>query len=161
MADFTIDQVRQVLSNTFTDQGAASQILNDPAGFFRQNGLDVSEGQDAEFNQYFREIDPALTRRLSAAAEGQLMTASEAESLADLGCTVCKTAVWSIAVGLVALGAAAVAALTPESALVIALARVAGLNASAVAGFLSTLGNVVTQGVNAVASAICRWLGRC
>ncbi len=77
------------------------------------------------------------------------------------GCLACKAGVWTIAVAIVALGAAGVAAVTPEAEVVILLARFAGLDAKAVASFVAGLAHVIGESVDAVATAICRWLHAC
>lgn len=158
----TLDQVDQSLRDALAAQDAARRLLYDPAGFFRDNGVDVSEGLDEEFNQFFLlEVDSAVTNRLSAAAEGQELSPDEAPELQGFGCSVCKVAVWSVAVALVALGAVAVVRLTPAAVLVLTLARILGRDPFDVARFLATIGPAVVAGVNAVATAICRWRNAC
>jgi len=165
--DITLGRVQQVLSKANADQDAASQLLADPAAYFRQHGLDLSQGRDAEFNKYVQELDPRVMNHFSTVAQGQAVEAQgeagEAAPavLGGFGCWACKAGVWTIAAAIVALGVAGVAAVTPEAEVVVLLARFAGLDARAVAGFISGLAPKVRDGVNAVATAICRWIGSC
>ena len=131
--------------------------MADSAAYFRQHGLDLAQGRDAEFNQYVQELDGGVKQHLAQLASGQ--AADEPAAALGFGCFACKAGVWVIAGAIVALGAAGVAAISPEADVVILLARFAGADARAVAGFVSGLGSIIQNGVNAV--AICRWTGAC
>lgn len=160
--DVTLVAVQQALGDALLDQKSAGELLANPAAFFKRNDLDVSQGEDAEFNQYFQAIDEELQAQLSNVLSGQRIDAGkDFATRGRLGCWSCKAGVWSIAASLAALGAVAVVALTPEDALILALSRFLGLEARAVASFVTTLGSVVQRGVSAVANAICRWVHAC
>jgi hypothetical protein len=158
--DITLDRVQQALGAATADQDAATQLLADPAAYFRQHGLDLSQGRDAEFNKYFHELEPGVTSHFSAVAQGQAAEAN-AVALSGIGCLVCKAGVFGIAGAIVALGVAGLASITPETEVVLLLARFAGLDARAVAGFISGLGPKIGEGVNSIATEICRWIGSC
>lgn len=153
----TLVAVQQALGDAISNREAASELLADPSAFFRRTGLDLSQGKDAEFNQHFQTIDPDLTNQLSAAKSGQETDFRPPR----LSCWACKGGVWAIAVAIVALGAPGVVDISREAEIVILLARFAGLDTGRVAHFISGLGGEIRKGVDAVATAICRWVHSC
>jgi hypothetical protein len=154
-------QVQQVLENAFSNQDTASQLLANPAGILKQNGINIPEGAEEQFNEYVRAVAPDMMALLSTSAQGHLETAKAALPQ-SVGCWGCKIGVWSIATAIVAVGVASLSELVAGSAVVVALADFAGVSEGAALAFIQQgLMVPVRQGAEAVASAICKWTHAC
>ena len=155
-----LQRIQTVFDKAAEDRDIAADLLASPAKYFRQAGVEIPEGHDEQFKDYFMQVAPEIVSALSH-DDSAMMGAKYQEAVGSIGCTLCKIACYGIAVMLVGLGAAGIAALGPESAIVVWLAEFAGVSVEAVLEFLQTLVDVVGQGVSAVTEAICEWTGAC
>lgn len=154
------------IRSALTDAGKARSLDSDPARYFRESGIDIPPELDGEFNQMFRETQPRLLQHARLHAEAgqfsdEALVQLEVLAFPSFACAACSVGAFSIAAVIVALGAAGLAALTPEAAVVVALAAFAGVSAEVALAFIATLGTVVAGGVAAVVKAICGWTGAC
>lgn len=153
--------VARTIKDAFASKTNAEQCLADPAAAFRRNGLSLPKGDDEGFNSYFKEVAGDLVARLREASEDQLSAAHREVLTGGAGCTWCKVGAYTVAAAIVIVGVAGLAALTPESGVVVALADFAGVDVEAALTFLRGLGAVISQGTGAVANEICQWMGAC
>jgi len=149
----------QIIANALQDENLRNRLLTDPAATFRQNGLDVAN-VDRAFNEFFRQAAPDLVATLKN--PGEQVEGSDLRAQ-GFGCSLCKASVWADAIIIIALGTAAIAALTPESEIVLATAAVLGIaSVEETLALIQTLSpGVIAAGVNAVASKMCEWAGEC
>ena len=149
--DVATNVVSQALKQTNSDANFRQRLLANPALELRNAGLLLPESQFNEFNNYFFNL-------VSIPQELGLEITSLENSI---GCTICKVGAWTLAVAIVSVGVAGLALLTPESAIVIAVAEFLGISAEAALAFITGLANAISSGVSAVAEAICTYLGSC
>lgn len=153
--------VVRTIKEAFASRSNADQLLADPAAVFRRNGLSIPKGDEKGFNNHFNEVAGELVARLRQTSEDQLSAVHTEVLTSGAGCTWCKIGAYSVAAAIVVVGVAGLAALTPESAVVVALAEFAGVEVDAALAFLRGLAAVISQGTGAVAGAICQWIGAC
>lgn len=153
--------VARTIKDAFASRSNADQLLADPAVAFRRNGLNIPKSGEQGFNNHFNEVAGELVTRLRETSEDRL-SAVHTELLASgAGCTWCKIGAYAVAAAIVVVGVAGLALLTPESAVVVALAEFAGVDVASALAFLRGLAAVISQGTGAVAGAICQWMGAC
>lgn len=152
--------VLQVIANAFQDQNFANQLLADPATTFEQGGFDVPDELHTEFNDFFSQVDPDLITTLNDPARRNALPDTDAVA-AGFRCTLCKIQAWSLALSIVAVGAAALATLTVRSGIVVAVASYAAIRLTVALAFLRGLGAAIVAGVSAVAQRLCGLIGAC
>jgi len=79
----------------------------------------------------------------------------------SLTCVLCQASVWAIGVMIWVTVTAGVLALTPESAIVVALVSLSGFSARAVQLFLGALMGASLYPVGIICSRICAWMNQC
>lgn len=144
-----------VFDSAQNDKKLLSDLINNPAKVLIAAGFSLQEKDAPDFNKYCRE-DKDISALLTHLSNG-----GELEQLTGWKCTVCKSTVYPIALGIVAVGAGALATLTVTSGVVVALAAFAGVAAATALSFIVGLAAAVTGGVGVVASEICGWIGAC
>lgn len=147
-----VDIVEKVLSAAKQDPQLRATLIADPAHTFVEAGYPLQIDDYQDFNRFFRE-----QKDLMAALEGD----TALEDVESFSCTACRIGGYAIAATLVAIGAAGLALLAPETPIVVSLAAFAGVTEATTLVFLKT---VIATGVftlNSVLTSICAWVNVC
>jgi hypothetical protein len=157
---------KNLIQAAVCDAKKAETLLQNPAQYFRQGGVDIPADQEHEFNQFFRDEKRTLVTHLSLHAKaGQLSCEAQDHllslALPSFACCACSVSAYTVALAIVAVGTAGLLGLTVESAPVVALAAFAGVSAGAALAFICTLGAAISGGPKSVTKDICRWTGAC
>ena len=112
-----------------------AQLAASPGHVFAKAGFPVDYWSIPAFDDFCRK-EAGFSEVLQHLGKGGTLAA-----LSGVGCTLCKIAAYTLAIALVAVGAAALTFLTAGSAVVLAVAAFAG--------------------VGVVATQICEWTGAC
>lgn len=147
-----VDIAAKVLRAAAQDRQMKATLVADPAHTFVEAGYPLQIDDYQDFNRFFRE-----QKDLMAALQGDLAL----EDLGSFSCTACRIGGYALAATLVAIGAAGIALLAPETPIVVSLAAFAGVSEAATLVFLKT---VVATGVftfNSVLTSICAWVNVC
>jgi hypothetical protein len=116
-------------------------------------GYPLQPADYAAFNEYARPlVEPTLEH---------LGRGGKLAELDGWECTVCKIGTWTLAVLIVAVGAAGVTFLTEGAAPVVALAAFAGVSAATSLAFIVGLVAAVGAGLDIVVTSICQWTKLC
>ncbi|HXA29612.1 MAG TPA: hypothetical protein VN193_12805 [Candidatus Angelobacter sp.] len=152
-----LDTVQSLIAEASRDPQVARRVMERPVSTLRERGVAVPSGaDDAEVASHLATTAPRVASALQA-----VTTAAPAQPLTFDGCDACKMGVTAIAVTLVGLGVAGLAALTPESAVVVSIATFFGIDATAVVPMLTGIAYVVGNGVPATVDALCHTFGPC
>lgn len=155
-----IEIVRQVLLDAFGSHELLARLLASPTDVFIEAGFPIQHFDRERFNKFFHD-------QISAEQNGSSLLGTlkgQEGSLEEVGgwlCTTCVIASWTLALGIVGVGAAGLSVLTASSAIVVAVAAFAGVAKATALLFIKGLAAAVSSGVTAVADEICRWTGAC
>ncbi|MDX9768012.1 MAG: hypothetical protein RBT51_11785 [Ectothiorhodospiraceae bacterium] len=157
---------RNLIQEAICDASKAGALLENPAAYFRQGGIEIPVNQDGEFNSFFYQGNPVLARHLSLRVKAGKISPEVQEHMLSLAlpsfaCCSCSVAAYAVSLAIVAVGVAGLANLTPEAAAVVALAEFVGVPAGAALAFISSIGAAITGGPAYVTKEICQWTGAC
>lgn len=157
---------KSLIQAAVCDANKAAALLQNPAGYFRQGGIEIPTDQDMEFNQFFHHEKQPLARHLSLHVKASQLSPEAQDhllflSLPSLACCACSVGAYVVALAIVAVGVAGLADLTTASPAVVALADFASVPAGTALAFISSIGAAITGGPASVTKEICRWTGAC
>lgn len=157
---------KSLIQAAVCDSNKSAALLQNPAKYFRQGGIEIPTNQDKEFNQFFRfEMQPLASHLSLHAKAGQLPPEAQdyllSLALPSFACCACSVSAYTVALTIVAVGVIGLAGLTVGSPAVVALAAFAGVSAGVALAFIGTIGAAITGGPSSVTKEICRWTGAC
>jgi len=156
-----MEKIEYVSERAYGDTEYAKALLESPSEILRLGGIEIPEASDLEFKKFFNDT---LSAELSGIAAGKVQALSgtaKIKAFEGAKCKWCTVASWGLAGAIVAIGAGGLAFLTEGSVVVVWLAELAGCSSLAALAFIHTLTVAVSEGVAAVANAICGWIGAC
>jgi len=139
--------IGRIKERSLSDTAYLESLRMNPAQMFEKEGLLIGRENYAEFNRTLQQVAP------------HVMDGNPFE--AEVDCATCKAAATGVAVLIAGLGAAGLAALTPESAVAIAVAEFLGVSVTEAIIYLKTLTAVVSSGTTAIVNQLCSYLGCC
>jgi hypothetical protein len=140
--------IRALFSEAEANDAVLDRLISNPDVLLSNIGVAVPPGSV-----------PALRVFLNAALTGD--TIATLSNWPTGRCSVCTVSAWSIAAGIVAIGAVGLTSLTATTSIVIALASWAGVLPTTALAFIASLAVSITAGVSEVAKKICEWAGLC
>jgi hypothetical protein len=164
------EPANRVILNALTNPNYAKELLANPAEVFRRDAdVEISEADDEKFRNYFHEIAaPEILGEIATRSRSEEMLHQDEITLeASISCTACRAIGYTVVAGAILLGAAAVTALTVESALVVQVVRLcarfglAVTDAAALQFLKSSIVPMLASGTNAVSTEVCRYVGAC
>ncbi|WP_441249322.1 RICIN domain-containing protein [Kitasatospora sp. McL0602] len=129
-----------------------ANLLANPAQLLADAGYPLQIEQQRSFNRFFREREGLVAALTDGASP---------EAVAGWQCRICEIGAWTFMFILVSMGAAALAFLTPEAAVVVALATYAGVTAVRALAFIQVVVAVGEFTIDSVLSKLCSWMGVC
>tara|TARA_R110001583_G_scaffold186652_1_gene347448 strand:- start:976 stop:1524 length:549 start_codon:yes stop_codon:yes gene_type:complete len=147
------DTLLNILAIADHDPVMRSVLDSDPASVYIGLGYKILDTDKSEFNQLFR-AGTASFMNIQFHALSFLNSRK-------FKCIACRTATFSLASTIVALGAVGISTLAVTSSVITALASIVGISVTAAKVFLSSLAGSIISQVSKLTEAICKLANIC